>query len=95
MSMISIREGVPETIARVPGRRAARAARSERICRWILRLVLPVLVYLSGQVLYWIWFDNVYGPPDLGGFLAGAPLLVVAIAAGIWAIGVWSSADLH
>jgi hypothetical protein len=95
MSMISIRGGTSEPIARAPRTRAERAARGERICRWILRLALPILVYLSGQVLYWIWFDNVYGPPDLGGFLAGIPLAIVAIAAAIWAVGVWSSADLH
>ena len=31
-----------------------------RIWRWIVRLVLPVLILLAGQVLYWIWFDNIY-----------------------------------
>jgi hypothetical protein len=95
MSIIGIHSGISESMGRVPKTRAERTARDERICRWILRLALPVLVYLSGQVLYWIWFDNVYGPPDLGGFLAGIPLAVVAIAAAIWAVGVWSATDLH
>jgi len=31
-----------------------------RVWHWVVRLVLPVLVFLAGQVLYWLWFDNIY-----------------------------------
>jgi hypothetical protein len=93
--MTDIQSEASRFIPYEPRTRNDRAARDERICRWIIRLALPILIYLSGQVLYWIWVDNVYGPPGWQGFLSGLPLVIVAVAATIWAIAIWSSGDLY
>jgi hypothetical protein len=65
-----------------------------RLWRWILRLALPTLVFLSGLVLYWIWFDQAYGGTEWTTIVVGLPLAVEAIAVTLWSVSAWSSNDL-
>jgi hypothetical protein len=65
-----------------------------RVWRWILRLALPVLAFLSGLVLYWIWFDQAYGGTEWTTIVVGLPLAVEAAAVALWSVSAWSSNDL-
>ncbi len=71
-----------------------RRSRDERIWRWTLRLALPLLIFLSGKVLYWIWFDNVYGRVDWCDIVGGLALAVGAAVVALWAFGSWCSEDV-
>jgi hypothetical protein len=62
--------------------------------RWTLRLALPLLVFLSGLVLYWIWFDRAYGVIGWDTIVVGLPLAIEAGAVALWSVGVWCSKDL-
>ena len=65
-----------------------------RVWRWILRLALPLLAFLSGLVLYWIWFDQAYGGTEWTTIVVGLPLAVEAAAVALWSVSAWSSNDL-
>jgi hypothetical protein len=62
--------------------------------QWTLRLALPLLLFLSGKVLYWIWFDNVYGGVDACDIVGGLALAVCAVVVALWAVGSWCSEDV-
>jgi hypothetical protein len=66
----------------------------DRVWRWTLRLALPVLVFLSGLILYWIWFDSAYGIAGWKTVIVGLPLAVEAAAVALWSVGAWCSEDL-
>lgn len=65
-----------------------------RLWRWILRLALPLLVFLTGLVLYWIWFDQAYGGIGWTTIIVGLPLAFEAVAAALWSVSAWCSNDL-
>jgi hypothetical protein len=71
-----------------------RRSGDERIWRWTLRLALPLLLFLSGKVLYWIWFDNVYGSVDGCDIVGGLVLAIGAAVVALWALGSWCSEDV-
>ncbi|WIM12845.1 hypothetical protein [Enhydrobacter sp.] len=58
--------------------------------QWVLRLALPLLTALGGLVLYWIWFDNVYGR-HWSDTVGGSALAVTLVLVGVWSIGAWFS----
>lgn len=64
-----------------------------RIWRWTLRLALPLLVAVTGLVLYWIWFDSSDGGIGWPAIVTGVPLLFVAAAATLWTVIAWCSKD--
>ncbi|MBS0219937.1 MAG: hypothetical protein JSR91_04265 [Proteobacteria bacterium] len=58
--------------------------------QWVLRFALPLLTLMGGTVLYWIWFDNIYGRhwcDTVGGIALAFTMLLVAI----WSVGTWFS----
>ena len=65
-----------------------------RLWRWTLRLALPLLTFLTGLALYWIWFDHAYGGTEWTTFVVGLPLAVEGAAVALWSISAWSSNDL-
>jgi hypothetical protein len=71
-----------------------RLSYDERIWRWVLRLSLPFLIFLSGKVLYWIWFDNIYGRTDWCDIIGGLPLALGTAVVTLWALGSWCSKDV-
>jgi hypothetical protein len=63
-------------------------SRDERIWLWMLRLVLPIILGLCGQLIFWMWFNNVYGLNAwsvVGGVLLGG----VAVLVALWAWHSW------
>jgi hypothetical protein len=65
-----------------------------RMWRWILRLALPSLAFLTGLVLYWIWFDQAYGGTEWTTIFIGLPLAIEAVAVALWSVSAWCSNDL-
>lgn len=65
-----------------------------RLWRWTLRLALPLLTFLTGLALYWIWFDHAYGGTEWTTFVVGLPLAIEGAAVALWSISAWSSNDL-
>ena len=66
----------------------------ELIWRWTLRLALPLLLFLSGRVLYWIWFDNVYAQVVGCDVEGGLALATGASVVAVRALGSWCSQDI-
>jgi hypothetical protein len=64
--------------------------RAHILWQWILRLALPILTVLGSTVLYWIWFDNVYGH-HWGNTIGGIALAVTMLLVAVWSIGAWCS----
>jgi hypothetical protein len=60
----------------------------EQICRWALRLLLPLILALCGQLVFWMWFDNVYGP-DVWSVVGGSVLAVVSVPVALWTWHSW------
>jgi hypothetical protein len=56
----------------------------------VLRLALPLLTALGSLVLYWIWFDNVYGR-HWSDTVGGSALAVTLVLVAAWSIGAWFS----
>lgn len=72
----------------VPAAAAAPLSREERVCLWLLRLLLPVILGLCCQLIFWMWFNNVYGPNSWS--IAGGVLLVfVAAPVALWTWYSW------
>ncbi len=61
--------------------------------RWTLRLALPLLVFVSGLALYWIWFDHAFGVTRWDTIVVGLPLAIEAAAVSLWSVSVWCSTD--
>jgi hypothetical protein len=55
---------------------------------------LPLLLFLSGKVLYWIWFDNVYAQVVGCDVEGGLALATGASVVAVWALGSWCSQDI-
>ncbi len=64
----------------------------ERVCLWMLRLLLPLIVALCGQLIFWMWFDDVYRGGTWS-ILSGGLLTVVAVAVSCWAGRAWLTHD--
>jgi hypothetical protein len=62
---------------------------TERIVLWSSRLVFPVITYLLGQALYWLWFDSSSTANRLGNVVSGLSLIVVFVPAGISSLLSW------
>lgn len=71
-----------------------RSRSHNRLWRWTLRIALPLLTFLTGLALYWIWFDHAYGGTEWTTFVVGLPLAVEGAAVALWSISAWSSNDL-
>ena len=65
-----------------------------RLWRWTLRIALPLLTFLTGLALYWIWFDQAYGGTEWTTIIVGLPLAIEAAAVALWSVSAWSSNDL-
>lgn len=71
-----------------PARRRPRHLPAHVLWQWILRFALPLLTVLGGTVLYWIWFDNVYGH-HWGNTIGGIALAVTMVLIAVWSVGAW------
>lgn len=71
-----------------------RSCSHNRLWRWTLRLALPLLTFLTGLALYWIWFDHAYGGTEWTTFVVGLPLAIEGAAVALWSVSAWSSNDL-
>lgn len=83
-------EGLPSRPSRMPHRRGVPAL--SNVWTWVVRLVLPVVLYLAGQVLYWIWIDNVYAhnwTSIVGGVWIAFTMAMIAL----WLLCVWISTE--
>jgi hypothetical protein len=60
----------------------------ERVCRWMFRLLLPVILALCGLLIFWMWFDDVYGP-NAWSIAGGALMVVVAVPVALWTWHSW------
>ena len=59
---------------------------------WVVRLVLPVLLYLAGQVLYWLWFDNIYAynwANVVGGLWIAFTMAIIVL----WTVCAWLATE--
>jgi hypothetical protein len=69
-------------------------SRIERIWRWVLRLVLPLLAGLSGLAIYWLWFDHHPGVHRWLEIIVSLPLAGEAAFVMLWAAGSWYFKDM-
>jgi hypothetical protein len=76
------------------GRAPAAAPRNERVWRWVLRLVLPLLAGLVGLVVYWLWFDSAAGGHRWLQIIGGVPLAFEIALVALWAAGSWYFKDM-
>jgi hypothetical protein len=60
----------------------------EEVCRWALRLLLPLILALCGQLIFWMWFDDVYGP-NTWSIVGGSLLAAVTIPVALWTWYSW------
>jgi hypothetical protein len=72
-----------------------RATLAERLLRWTLRIVLPMLIVLSGLLIYWLSFDDVYNAYWLYGVCATVLLVALAAVLALWALVSWVSKELY
>jgi hypothetical protein len=73
---------------------ALRSGSNARLWRWILRLTLPLLILLSSLVLYWIWFDNLYGAASWWNIIGGIALAAGVVVLVLWAFASWCFNDV-
>jgi hypothetical protein len=81
-------KAVTETTYRPAGQPARLSSSVERFALWFLRAALASAAVLCGVLVFWLWFDNVYGPSicgDVGGLL----LLVSTGLLTRWAWRAW------
>src|SRR5690348_6129143 len=62
--------------------------RGEHLWIWLLRLVLPIVLGLCGQLISWMWFNNTYGL-DAWSVAGGVLLVLVALPVALWAWHSW------
>jgi hypothetical protein len=58
---------------------------AERIGVWLLRAALGAALVLCGVLIFWMWFDNVYGASifcDIGGLIL--LLLILLLSGWVW-----------
>jgi hypothetical protein len=67
---------------------ATELGRGEHIWIWLLRLVLPIVLGLCGQLISWMWFNNTYGL-DAWSIAGGILLILVAVPVALWAWHSW------
>lgn len=67
---------------------AAPLSREERICLWVIRLLLPVILGLCCQLIFWMWFNDVYGPNSWS-IVGGVLLVFVAAPVALWTWYSW------
>ncbi|WIM11334.1 hypothetical protein [Enhydrobacter sp.] len=63
-------------------------SREERVCLWLLRLLLPVILGLCCQLIFWMWFNDVYGPNGWS-IVGGVILVFVAAPVALWTWYSW------
>jgi hypothetical protein len=66
----------------------AKASFVDTICKWILRLMLPMLLSLGGLLFYWVWLDGEH-TMVLWRIVGMIPLAVSFTAIAIWAFQAW------
>jgi len=71
-------------------RRGSHRLPAQVLWQWVLRFALPLLTALGGLVLYWIWFDNIYGR-HWSDTVGGSALAVTLVLVAIWSVGAWFS----
>ncbi len=67
---------------------AAPLSREERVCIWVIRLLLPVILGLCCQLIFWMWFNDVYGPNSWS-IVGGVLLVFVAAPVALWTWYSW------
>jgi hypothetical protein len=66
-----------------------RSSSLERVVLWVSRLALPAIAYSLGQVLYWLWFDNLYVDNHVGDLIGGLSLSVVLVLVLVLTLTSW------
>jgi hypothetical protein len=66
-----------------------RSSSLERVVLWVSRLALPMTGYLLGQVLYWLWFDNLHVGNHIGNMIGGLSLSVVLVLVLVLTVTSW------
>jgi hypothetical protein len=66
-----------------------RSSSLERVVLWVSRLALPAITYLLGQVLYWLWFDNLDVDNHVGVLIGGLSLSVVLLLVLVLTLTSW------
>lgn len=61
----------------------------ERVVLWASRFALPAIACLLGQVLYWLWFDDLYVDNHVGNLIGGMSLSVVLMLVLVLALASW------
>jgi hypothetical protein len=79
---------VIETPAVEVVRATAPLSREERVCIWVIRLLLPVILGLCCQLIFWMWFNDVYGPNSWS-IVGGVLLVFVAAPVALWTWYSW------
>jgi hypothetical protein len=83
---ISVRSQTSGDLASMP------LGRCERIWEWLLRFLLPALLGLCVQLVYWLWSSTPYGL-DLWSISGGALLVVVSMLIALWTWQSWLPFD--
>src|SRR6185437_3714787 len=68
--------------------RTSRLSFEEEVCRWALRLLLPLILALCGQLIFWMWFDDIYGP-NTWSIVGGSLLALVTVPVALWTWYSW------
>jgi hypothetical protein len=66
-----------------------RSSSLERVVLWVSRLALPAIAYLLGQVLYWLWFDELHAGNHTADLIGGLSLGVVFVLVLVLALASW------
>lgn len=69
--------------------RPRRGSLVERVVLWVSRLALPAIAYLLGQVLYWLWFDDLYVDNRVGDLIGGLVLAVALVPVLVLTLTSW------
>jgi hypothetical protein len=89
--MAYVRRGEPVQIQHVDRQYKKAIVDWTRFWLWILRLSLPVIIALAGQVLYWMWFDHSPGEGRWWSVIGTIPLGFGTALVSLWAFSIWMS----
>jgi hypothetical protein len=84
MANLADRGGPADAYASLPDK----ISYMETICKWVLRLFLPMVLGLGGLLFYWVWLDGEH-TMVFWRIVGMVPLTVSFGAVAIWALQAW------